>query len=200
MAEGRTALGLQAGTLGFGATAQIKLNTYLVAHADASVFNFDKTVSSDDMDYDGSLKLNSFSVAADLHPFANGFFVSAGVATGKKDVGLKGTPTSDQEIGDDVYTPAEIGTISGQISFPKSSTIIGLGYDRTFYSDSAVHIRLFLGAQLSGSPKVSLTSNGTLASDPDYQANLAQEESDLRDDVSDFKAWPVAQLSLTYRF
>ncbi|MGA9658578.1 MAG: hypothetical protein WBQ60_05730, partial [Asticcacaulis sp.] len=130
----RFALGVQAGTLGFGATAQYKALDRLVLHADLNTLDVDKTFSSDDdLDYGGSLKLSSVSIAADLHPLNNSFFLSAGFASGTKDATLKTTPASSQEIGDDVYTPEEIGTLTGKVSFPESSTVLGLGYDSTFY-------------------------------------------------------------------
>ncbi|MGA9659712.1 MAG: hypothetical protein WBQ60_11520, partial [Asticcacaulis sp.] len=68
------------------------------------------------------------------------------------------------------------------------------------YKTSRIHLRIFAGVQISGSPDVSLSSNGTLAGTPEYKANLKEEEQSLKDDVEDFKAWPVAQIGLVYSF
>jgi hypothetical protein len=45
-----------------------------------------------------------------------------------------------------------------------------------------------------------LSADGTLASDPGFQAALELEREQLEDEVSDFKAWPVISLGFVYKF
>jgi len=196
----RWAVGVNAGTLGLGGTVQYKASDRVVVHADFSSFDIDETISSDDIDYNTQIDVSSTSLSVDLHPFKGSFFVSAGLATGNKDISLSATPTSSQEVGEDTYTPQQIGTLKGTIKFPDTSTSLGLGWDKTFYGTSPINFRAFLGVQVSGSPEVKLSSNGTLANDPAFQANLREEEAEIEDDADMIKMWPVAQVSLTYRF
>ena len=53
----------------------------------------------------------------------------------------------------------------------------------------------------SGEPDVSLESRGGLFSgDPTFEAEVDREEQRIREDIEDFKVYPVIQIGLTYRF
>jgi hypothetical protein len=57
------------------------------------------------------------------------------------------------------------------------------------------------GVLLQGSPKFSLAaSDGALASDPDFLAELERERAQAEEDADDFKLWPVIQLHFAWRF
>jgi hypothetical protein len=51
-----------------------------------------------------------------------------------------------------------------------------------------------------GSPDVDLSATGPIASNPDFMANLAEEEREINNDLEDFKFYPVLCMSLFYRF
>jgi hypothetical protein len=53
----------------------------------------------------------------------------------------------------------------------------------------------------TGSPQVDLTATGgTLSNDPNFQTQLAQEEQNLQDEISDYEVYPVVQAGLTFSF
>jgi hypothetical protein len=56
------------------------------------------------------------------------------------------------------------------------------------------------GVLWQGEPIVELASDGALAGDPSFQAALEAERRELEDEMSDFKAWPVLQVGVVYRF
>jgi hypothetical protein len=51
----------------------------------------------------------------------------------------------------------------------------------------------------TGSPKVSLTASNP-KNDPVLAADIAAEESKLKNDTDKLKWWPVLAVSLSYRF
>jgi hypothetical protein len=56
------------------------------------------------------------------------------------------------------------------------------------------------GVAFTESPDVSLAANGTLAANPAFQANLAQERQKIEDDLEPFEFYPVLSLGIFYRF
>jgi hypothetical protein len=57
------------------------------------------------------------------------------------------------------------------------------------------------GVSFSKEPKVDLiATDGTLAGDPTFQAELQREEDNVRDDAKGFKYFPIVQVGLNYRF
>jgi hypothetical protein len=72
----RFALGVQAGTTGFGVEGQFQAAPQINLRAGADFFQYDETFSSSDVDYAGEIEFNTASAFVDYHPFDNGFFVS----------------------------------------------------------------------------------------------------------------------------
>jgi len=57
-----------------------------------------------------------------------------------------------------------------------------------------------IGAVYHGSPDVSLSASGPIASDSVFQTELAREVKDLNDKADSYKLYPVVQVGLSYRF
>lgn len=197
----RAAIGLHAGTLGVGADIQVRTTDWLVLRGGGHFadVNIDRTF--DDIDYDGDVGLTNGYVTADIHPFANGFFLSGGVILGDKTIDLTTTPSTPVEIGDVVFSPAEIGTLVGRVEGRSAAPFAGLGFDNAVTSDNQVGFSLLLGVAFTGEPTVDLEAvDGLLASDPTFLAELAEEEERLRQDARDFRFYPVARIGLTIGF
>jgi hypothetical protein len=79
--------------------------------ANATFLSIIHGIDSDDVDYDGKVKLKSGGAMMDLFPSGGGFFVSGGARINGNKGRAVATPTGPQEIGDRVYTPAQIGTL-----------------------------------------------------------------------------------------
>ncbi len=189
------------GTPGVGAEAQFQLNDSFVVRGggDWMNFNYDHTYSG--IDYSAKLKTSTGGVFLDWHPMQGGFFVSGGGYFGERKAKLDGTPNGPTQIGEVTYTPAQIGTIRGDVEMSKTQPFVGLGYDNTFSGGGRWGFRVLGGVSFSDKPKVDLTaSGGTLSSDPVFQAQLQREEDDVRDDAKGFKYFPIVQVGLSYRF
>jgi hypothetical protein len=56
------------------------------------------------------------------------------------------------------------------------------------------------GMLISGSPVVTMTTDGTLAGDAAFIAELEKERKGLESDLSSFEYMPMAKIAITYRF
>ena len=199
--DGRFAVGGNLGTPGVGAELQYKLNDSFVVRGGGDWMNFGYDHTYSGIDYDAKLKTGTGGLFLDWHPMQGGFFVSGGGYFGERKARLSGTPTGPTQIGDITYTPAQIGTIRGDVEMSKAQPFVGLGWDNTFSGDGGWGFRVLGGVSFSDKPKVDLTaSGGTLSNDPIFQTELQREEDNVRDDAKGFKYFPVAQVGLTYRF
>lgn len=191
--------GVTAGSLGIGPEITYRLSDSLAVRANATFFGFNQNVDTDGVEYDGNLKLRSFGAMLDFHPFRGGFRISAGARINSNKVRLKATPTTSVDIGDDTYTPAQIGVLSGDVEAKKFAPALTLGYGGGL--TPGLKFGIEAGALFQGSPRVNrLQTTGTLASSATFQASLREEEREIEDDIKRFKVYPILQISLGYRF
>ena len=196
---GNLAFGVSAGTLGLGPEISWRLNEHIGLRASGGFYNHDDSENLDDIDYDASLKLNSFGAMVDWYPFSGGFRFSAGGRINNNKIDLLGTPATNVQIGDVTYTPAQVGTLSGTVKTGGFAPTLTLGYGGKLAKGFTFGIEL--GVMLQGSPKIdNLAASGTLASNAAFIQQLALEEQRAEDDAHDFKLWPIIQIGLLYRF
>lgn len=198
---GNFAVGGNIGTPGIGLEAQYRLSDSFVVRGGGDWLDFDHDETYSGVAYSGKVKSKTAGLFLDWHPMQGGFFVSGGSYFGKRKINLSGTPTENTQIGGATFTPAQIGTITGDVQLSDAQPFLGLGWDNTFSDEGGWGFRVLGGVSFSDSPKVDLTaSGGTLSNDPTFQQRLREEEAEVRDDAKDFKYFPVAQIGLTYRF
>jgi hypothetical protein len=200
---GHLQVGLVGGSLGFGPELGYRLNGLFGLRANGTFFNYNKDGEEDDYDYEGKLKLKSLGLMADIYPFGGSFRLSVGARSSKNRVNAVVTPTTNIEIGDQTYTPQQAGTLTGEVTFKKMAPTVMLGWGGKL--KGGLHFGAEIGLMLQGSPKVSVSSTGALANDQtaagqQFRAELQQEVDEAEEDAKDFKAWPVLQLHLSYRF
>ena len=192
-------VGVRASTLGAGLEVGGKLNSHLRLRGLINGWDVNHDNTTDNIHYDGKLKLASAGAQLDYYPSENGgFYVTAGLYGNSNKVRETATPTNNTRIGSVTYTPAEIGTLSAHGRFKHTAPYLGLGWD--FGSTGPVYVNLEAGAYFQGHPHVTLTSNGSLAGNPAYQDQLEQERQKLEHDIDDAKTWPVVSLGVRYQF
>lgn len=194
-------VGVSGGTLGIGPEVTARISPLLGVRGSATFLSFSHSVDGDELEYDGDLKLASVGAALDLHPFENGFRVSAGARYNKNKVKLKGTPDSNQtvEIGGTRYTGSQIGTLNGSVRVKEFAPTLTLGYGSGLTKGFTFGIDA--GVMFEGKPRIrNLRANGPIASNPSFQEALAREEQDIRDDVEKYDIFPIVQLSIGYAF
>ncbi|MDH3546872.1 MAG: hypothetical protein OEN22_07215, partial [Gammaproteobacteria bacterium] len=102
------------------------------------------------------------------------------------------------DIGGDIYTAADVGTLSSVTSFADTAPYVGIGFDFSVFGK--VGLNLDVGVLWQGEPDVVIDSDGLLANDPGFQSALETERLELVDEMSDFKAWPVISLGFLVNF
>jgi hypothetical protein len=196
---GHWKVGVSGGTLGLSPEVGYRFNRFLGLRANGGFFNYDRSEELDDVDYDGTLKLNSVGLLADWHPFGGSFRISGGARSNGNKVDLVGVLNSNVEIGDEEFTPAQVGALNGTAEFKKLTPTLTLGWGGKFANGFMMGLEA--GVMFQGSAKLNMTSTGgTLSSDADFLAELESERAQAEEDISDYKLWPVLQLHFAYRF
>lgn len=200
-APDRVSVGARAGTLGFGAESAVRVNNRVVLRGVATGAEMTMTETLDGVDYDGALSLGGTGLQADISPFRSGFYVSVGAFHNRNAVDLDAAiaPTESVTLGDTTYTGAQVGALAATADFNSVAGYVGTGW-----SGSVLRSRLVAfveaGAYLQGSPAVTYTATGALASDPTFIADLEAEAASVEDDLSIAGTYPVATVGLRLRF
>lgn len=197
---GGLAISGKAGTLGLGGELTTGITSNVNARIGLNTLDFDYDDEFDDVEYDVELDFSSFSALVDWYLFDSSFRISGGLISMDHILNLDATPTTNKEVGGTLYTPSEIGTLSGDAEIDGVAPYVGIGWGNPMDPDKRWGFYCDLGVAFTESPDVSLTANGTLASDPTFQANLAKERKDIEDDLEPFKFYPVLSLGLYFRF
>jgi hypothetical protein len=195
------AIGVNAGTPGAGVQVEARFGPIFVLRGGVETLGYDFDASYDDVDYGGRLDFDTISAFVDLHPLANAFTVSGGAYIGPRSVAIEATPSAPVTLGGQTFSPAQVGTLSGEIKLKDVAPYLGVGFDNTFTGAGRWGFRATAGVAWSEKPEVSLdSSGGTLSNDPAFRARLAQEAGNIQSDAEDYGLFPVVQVGLNYRF
>jgi len=197
---------LRAGTLGLGAEFNVGLTETLNLRVGYSLYDHDDTIDDTDVTYDGELKLRNATALLDWHAFNGGFRFSFGAVGAGTEVDVVGEPTGGTyEIGDQVFTAAQVGSLRGQIEMGNSvAPYVGIGWGNTVDEGGRVTFLLDLGAVYMGSPEVNLTATCGIAVPAatclQLQNEVQREEDELADDATDYEWYPVIGIGMAIRF
>lgn len=191
----RIGIGVKAGTLGVGVDLTGRLTNWLSVRGSYSSADVSRRQDISDVDYAGTLNLGAYGVLVDFHPFRGNFRLTAGMMRNRTGIELTATPTSDVTIGDNTYTPAEVGTLKGGVSFKDDVAYFGFGFGNAAKEPGRIRFLVDLGVltQGSGDARLSTTGSGVLAAD------LAKEEADVEGKIDKFKLWPVLAFGISFR-
>lgn len=186
-------------TLGLGGEIGYRFNDFLGVRVGGNYFKYDFDEDYSGIEYGAEIDLFSAGGVIDLYPFGGGFRLTGGVRYNGNGFALKATPTVNTDIGGTTYTPADIGTLKGDIDFWTVAPYAGLGVEWGMFGG---HLRMAFDAGVfyQGSPQVDLSNNGILAGDPTFEADLKREADSLEDDLSILNFYPVVGFTVTYRF
>jgi len=187
------------GTLGVGPEIGLRFSERFGVRASATFLGFGADFDSDDITYRGDLKLKSFGAMVDLYPFGGGFRVSGGARINKNRAAVRATPTGTVEVGDTVYTAAQVGTLSGRADVKDFAPALTLGYGGS--NRSGFMFGIEAGALFQGKARLRpLTATGTLSGNAAFQASLERERISLQRDIDKVSVYPIVQLMLGWRF
>lgn len=195
---GKNSVALQVGALGLGVEYSHAFNDRIslrgALYGSQTGFDGDEG----DIDYQFDLIWDSFSLGIDLHPTAGPFRLSGGYLRNDNRIEAFSQPTGIEEIGDSFYTPSQIGSLNGLITFDDEAFFGGVGWD--WSRDGGFGMSLDLGIVSQGDPFVDLTATGSAASSPAFQQDLANEEAEIREELEDLELVPYLTLGFVFRF
>lgn len=188
----------QAGTLGVGAVIYLGFPHSVDLRFGSNVFLMRHAVDSGSTRYRARMRLESFTLLGDWHPFRGIFRLTAGMIDNQNRFSLRATPRSGTyTIGGTTYTyaaPQAGGSLVGSVTFAPVDPYIGIGFGNPFRGGHWT-AGLDLGVVYQGTPKVSLS-----ATTAQMAANVPAAQESLQNTFDAFRWYPVVMLSGGYRF
>lgn len=197
---GGLAIAGRTGTLGFGGDLMVNVLPDVNLRLGIGTCGFSHDGEFSDVDYDFDLDLLTYPVTLDWYPFDDCFHLSGGVIFNETEMNLDSTYSGSVIIGDNIYTPTEVGVLSGHLGFNDVAPYVGLGWGNAFGQDQRWGLVTDFGVAFIGSPTVTLSATGTLASTPGFLLDLAKEAANVQDDVDVLRVYPVFSANLFFRF
>lgn len=190
------------GTLGFGFEFVKSFNGAFNGRAGFNAFDYEFNQVDGDISYDYNLELNTVSALLDWHPFGGGFRLSAGAIVNGNQISGTATPNFDSfNIGGTTYTAEDVGRLDAKVDFNNVAPYFGIGWGNAAGKYSkGFSLSADLGVLFQGDPNVSLKASGTVATQPQFEDDIAREEQELQDELSGFTMYPVASIGISYAF
>ncbi len=188
------------GTTGLGADLTVPLiSNWLNLRTGYNFGEIRPSTTQAGINYKSDVHLESVPLLLDLHPFHGGFRITGGVYYNKNEADLFSTvDASDVGLGMGIGTT----TLNAHVSWSNEfAPYLGIGWgnaadDNTLDLPIAIGFSLDIGAFYQGSPDVLLTESAGLVPPID----LAIEQQNLEDSLSDFKFYPVITVGIHIRF
>jgi hypothetical protein len=196
-------IGARVGTTGVGGDIGWQVAPTLSARLGYSGLSWNRNVSTDEVRYDGKLKLSNFSGLLDFSPLGP-FRLTGGLIYNDNKYDLRGEPSGGSfRISGRTYSASDAGDFGGTVKSGRSlAPYLGVGYGNVaglgvnFYAD--------FGLIFQGSPRASLSatcgpalSAGACAQ---LQSDVAAEQARLEDKLKRFRYYPVLNLGITVGF
>lgn len=198
---GDFALGIKASTLGAGAEGIVGILPSLNLRTGANALSVDFDINTSDIDYDVDADLLSFPIMLDWYPFKkSGFRFSAGALINKNEADAEASSQATYSIDGTEYTAAQLGTLKAKIDFREVAPYVGIGWGNALGKDKRWSFTCDFGVVFQGEANIDLAATGPIATDPTFQAGLAQEKRELEDELEKYQYYPVIALGITYKF
>jgi hypothetical protein len=197
-------VGIRAGTTGIGGDVAFDLVPTLSARFGYSWLNFNTSVESSDVNYDGKTKLSNGNLFLDWAPLGPFFRFTGGLILNANKVDVTAQATGGTyTLGGTTYPAAAVGSLTGTVKSGNSAApYLGIGYGRV--AGTGVNFYADLGVMFQGTPKATLTATCGPATPAalcsQIQASTALEAIDLQDSIKNFKYYPVASIGVTIGF
>ncbi|ENV44517.1 MULTISPECIES: ornithine uptake porin CarO [Acinetobacter] len=197
----------EVGTTGYGGAISWSVNPYvgLTLGYNGGDISWTDDLSIDGSKYDLDMDNNLTYLNAEIRPWANWFYMAAGVAYIDNDYDITRRVGAGESFSvNDV--PFEAGPggarIDGQLSYKNNiAPYVGIGFSPAITNRWGLFGEI--GAYYNGNPTVNLTSSGSATSEDgivaDFADQVEREERNIRED-NKYEWLPVAKLGVSFRF
>ncbi|MFU9818123.1 ornithine uptake porin CarO [Acinetobacter radioresistens] len=197
----------EVGTTGYGGAISYNANPYVgvTLGYNGGDISWSDDLSVNGSDYDIDMDNNNVYLNAEIRPWANWFYMAAGVAYVDNDYDLDRRVGADEKFsvnGTEFRAGADGARINGQLSYKNNlAPYVGIGFSPAITNRWGVFGEI--GAFYNGNPSVNLTSSGTATSEngvtADFDDQVRREADDIRED-NKYEWLPVAKLGVSFRF
>lgn len=196
-------IGGRFGTTGIGAEVAVELvENYLNLRVAGNGGSLDVEVNEDDLTYDSTVDLQTWMALFDWHVGGGAFKIVAGGCYNGTEVSGEGRPNEPIEVGNVMFTPAQIGTLYASADYDSFGPYLGIGFGNLASSEGRWTASLDLGVMFFQEPDLTLESRGgTLSNTALVQRQVNQELDDFTDDYIEWlRYYPVLSVGLAVRF
>jgi hypothetical protein len=164
------------------------------------------TGSTSDDDFKGDIDYHRAALVGDWFVAGNGFRLTGGATFNQAKATMRASARNGQiSIGGvDYNAPSSTYYVQSDLSFPKVTPYIGLGWGHHDAPDAGLSFNVDLGASIGTAKATPLAASPALASELSLssagQADLANENRQFQDTVAKFKAIPQLTFGVGYRF
>ncbi|EXB34375.1 ornithine uptake porin CarO [Acinetobacter radioresistens] len=197
----------EVGTTGYGGAISYNANPYVgvTLGYNGGDISWSDDLSVNGSDYDIDMDNNNVYLNAEIRPWANWFYMAAGVAYVDNDYDLDRRVGAGEKFsvnGTEFRAGADGARINGQLSYKNNlAPYVGIGFSPAITNRWGVFGEI--GAFYNGNPSVNLTSSGTATSEngviADFDDQVRREADDIRED-NKYEWLPVAKLGVSFRF
>jgi hypothetical protein len=189
------------GTLGLGADVGKQFTPNFAARLGFNSYSYSHSATETNVSYAGHLDLSSVELLGDLYPGKRGsFHFTVGYVNNSNHLDGTGQASNGiYTINNDTYTAAEVGTFNGHVDFEQNDPYLGIGFGKPSEAGSRIRLIFDLGALFEGSPNVSLTHSGGIATGAlltKLNTDIAAQQNKTQGDLNSFKVYPVVSLGL----
>ncbi|HWP36732.1 MAG TPA: hypothetical protein VNL18_04175 [Gemmatimonadales bacterium] len=189
-------IGVRASTLGLGGELALGLTDRVELRGVGNYFSLDRDMDLSGTPFNVDLKLRSAGALLDLY-LAGPLRLTAGGMWNGNNLSGNATISGTVSIGDSTYTATQVGRLDATLDFKKFAPYVGFG----FSGRGRVSFFFDLGLVLQGSPDISYVPTTTLtgAARTTLLAEVDKEITQVEDDISFFKYYPVVGLGLRFK-
>jgi hypothetical protein len=201
LAQGASAqdvgVGLRAGSVGIGGEGALGIRAKLVIRGGLALTPFDFKSEIDDIEYTIELPDSWYNIGVDFYPRGS-FRIGGGMLFKSEGPRLTGKPNTSVEIGDEFYTPEELGTLEGKLVSGDKAPYVIIGFGK--HTEAGFGLFVDLGVAFLGDPEIELDAvGGNFLDQDELRTQLNNEETRLEDQAGQYLSY-YPFLSVGVRF
>lgn len=188
-------LAARGGTLGVGGEVNVDFNKWVGLRGGVGAILIEPSGDVQDVKY--TIKPPTLvNLGLDLYPTGGAFRLSGGLLF-KHDVSLDAQAANSFTFNDVTYTPAQAGTVHGDVVWGSTSPYASFGFA---HRHKGFGLTFDLGAVFMGEPTITLTSTGgTLSNNAVFRQNLLAAQDSAQHDAGKYlKILPVLSIGLKF--
>lgn len=195
----------EVGTTGYGGALSWSVNPYvgLTLGYNGGDISWSDDLSINGTKYDLDMDNSVSYLNAEIRPFANWFYVAAGVGyvDSKYDLARRLNNSNDTLSidGTNFYAPSGSGSVAGHLEYNDFAPYLGLGFSPAITNRWGLFGEV--GAYYTGNPTVDLQANGLQAVGGTESGQAAADrEANKIANQNKYEWLPVAKLGVSFRF